>query len=73
MQRLRNLINAWRERYRDRRSLQPLMEASDRDLEDLGLRRQDLMYLRAGHRIERPPGGDGTACCRPSATSSSIQ
>lgn len=43
-----------------RRSLEPLIEASDRELKDLGLCRHDLMYLRAGHRIERPPrGGPG--------------
>jgi uncharacterized protein YjiS (DUF1127 family) len=54
--RIRNLIAAWLAWYRFRRSLMPLLEASDRDLKDLGLSRQDLGYLRAGHSIERPPG-----------------
>lgn len=70
MQPIRNLVGAWLQRIRLRRSLQPLMEASDRDLQDLGLRRQDLMYLRAGHCIERPPRGDGGSA---RATSSSSQ
>jgi uncharacterized protein YjiS (DUF1127 family) len=53
------LVTDIREWRRYRRSLEPLSDASDRDLKDLGLTRQDIIYLRAGHRISRPPwGGD---------------
>ena len=53
---LRKLFARFLEWRRCRRSLQQLAEASDRDLKDLGISRQDVMYLSAGrYRLERPP------------------
>jgi uncharacterized protein YjiS (DUF1127 family) len=53
---LARLFDRFLEWRRCRRSLQLLAEASDRDLQDLGISRQDVMYLSAGrYRIERPP------------------
>jgi uncharacterized protein YjiS (DUF1127 family) len=64
MNRIRQLLADYMERRRYRRSLTPLAEASDRDLQDLGLSRQDIPYLRAGHRIDRPPRDqDGRTSC----------
>jgi uncharacterized protein YjiS (DUF1127 family) len=54
---IRKMFERFFERRRYRRSLQPLFEASDRELKDLGLSRQHLMYLSAGHQIQRPLKG----------------
>lgn len=53
---LAHLFDRFLEWHRRHRSLQLLAEASDRDLQDLGISRQDLMYLSGRcSRIERPP------------------
>ena len=55
MKSIRRMFASFFERRNTLRSLQPLAEASDRELKDLGISRQDLMYLSAGRQIQRPP------------------